>query len=817
MPPKAYHRPKEETEVSELEQKVLTMKAHAVPSKISEEKLQAFTKGNYKKNQFEKQKEAEEAKRKREEEDAAKVYEEFVASLEADKPVIGRFAPKAWVKGGTIQAKNVGEDASGPTKSEDGGFYKPQLRFGPKETTTNFESKEESVSTRPPPSSTGRKRQLDAFLEEMKQNQDRDAQRPKHDLPSQSMSRNNATFTSSSQPAFRQSGLYSDTPNSRPNQHGSHDQGDPNTTNLYVGNLNPSHDEEMVCRMFARFGPIASVKIMWPRTAEESSRNRNVGFVSFMNRADAQKAFEGMDGVDGLKIGWGKPVVIPPRPIFVLDTSRPQLSQLPFNAILPPLDKLAGRSSSKSFQPRPEVHVEIPENREILMLIHRTIERVLVHGPEFEALLMDREKRNEKFRFLFVNEVEIEDLSDSSVDSDDSDAVRRKAERQAATAKGTLSKRHRMKLEAMIRKLALSRLVIATVMVFCIDHADAADEIADTLARSLMIPGTPVFPNKIARLYLLSDVLSNSGSTVPNAWRFRNAIEKHLPAVFAHLGSVWKGIQSRLRAEQMRKMVFNVVTVWEKWMIFSWDFTESLRSVYLNAKSAAEKNAEATAAGDNLKKELDGQRKAGTGLYADGDGGDDGEDVDGEPIGGDDMDEDVDGAPLDGSASAAPIKSGGGWKSIDASSPTTITTTTLPPPNTSKPKTFSGFVTSFSAQPTPTKQEKTGTFSASVSSTPFSIPLKNKAGPKPGGAVASNADAKVDKTAQLAAMSIPLKAKAFVPAKVSNPTVHGGSTAKKPPPPPPGPPPKSAKIAPPGKSAASMKKTESKDDEDMFS
>jgi U2-associated protein SR140 len=82
-------------------------------------------------------------------------------------------------------------------------------------------------------------------------------------------------------------------PSGRP---GSFDDGDPQTTNLYVGNLSPKVDENFLLRTFGRFGPIASVKIMWPRTDEEKRRQRNCGFVSFMNRADGQAAKDEMQG-----------------------------------------------------------------------------------------------------------------------------------------------------------------------------------------------------------------------------------------------------------------------------------------------------------------------------------------------------------------------------------------------------------------------------------------------------------------------------------------------------------------------------------------
>lgn len=49
--------------------------------------------------------------------------------------------------------------------------------------------------------------------------------------------------------------------------------------------------------LFGRFGPLASVKIMWPRTDEEKSRGRNCGFVAFMNRKDGERALKHLKGM----------------------------------------------------------------------------------------------------------------------------------------------------------------------------------------------------------------------------------------------------------------------------------------------------------------------------------------------------------------------------------------------------------------------------------------------------------------------------------------------------------------------------------------
>lgn len=127
----------------------------------------------------------------------------------------------------------------------------------------------------------------------------------------------------------------------------------------------------MLCQEFGRYGPLASVKIMWPRTDEERARERNCGFVAFMNRRDAERALKHLNGtklfwylifsswsfpvpikmlfffflpIKGkmimnfeMKLGWGKGVPIPPHPIYIPPsmmehTLPPPPSGLPFNA-----------------------------------------------------------------------------------------------------------------------------------------------------------------------------------------------------------------------------------------------------------------------------------------------------------------------------------------------------------------------------------------------------------------------------------------------------------------------------------------------------
>lgn len=127
----------------------------------------------------------------------------------------------------------------------------------------------------------------------------------------------------------------------RESEFGSMDNGDPNTTNIYLGNLNPKISEQQLMELFGRYGPLASIKIMWPRSEEEKSRGRNCGFVAYMSRIDAERALKNLNGRDvmgyEMKLGWGKSVTVLNHPIYIPPAlvdyvMPPPPSGLPFNA-----------------------------------------------------------------------------------------------------------------------------------------------------------------------------------------------------------------------------------------------------------------------------------------------------------------------------------------------------------------------------------------------------------------------------------------------------------------------------------------------------
>ena len=122
---------------------------------------------------------------------------------------------------------------------------------------------------------------------------------------------------------------------------------------------------------------------------------------------------------------------------------------------------------------------------------------------------------------------------DVLLDSDDEEK-----ERESETLpKGVLGKVAKQRFESMLRQISFQRGSIARAMAFAIDHSDAADEVClsrsrqhvcgslgqqviDIIIKALIIPETPLAV-KLARLYLVSDILHNSGAHMANAWKYR--------------------------------------------------------------------------------------------------------------------------------------------------------------------------------------------------------------------------------------------------------------------------------------------------------
>ncbi|XP_076667644.1 U2 snRNP-associated SURP motif-containing protein isoform X1 [Andrena cerasifolii] len=638
----------------------------AIMKQIAEQKLKAFSIGTMGKRPLSK-KELEEQRKKEQEQAAAQAFEEFVATFQ-ETP--SKTTSKVWVKAGTYDAGKRQEDTR-----EKGKLYKPQSKIS--ELVDNRSSAEQAQeyarllgSNERKLDRLGKKKKegekkksnLELFKEELKLIQEEREERHKYKGVVKTV-----ISAQSEDPMLAALKCVED---------GSFDNGDPNTTNLYLGNLNPKITEQQLMEIFGKYGPLASIKIMWPRSDEEKARQRNCGFVAFMSRKDGERALKNLNGRDimqyEMKLGWGKSVPIPPYPIYIPPalmeiTQPPPPSGLPFNAQphrrdrhkVPRIRNLqtADPQEKENFEKvlqNAVVKVVIPTERNLVMLIHRMVEFVIREGPMFEAMIMNRELNNPMFRFLFENyspahtyyrwklysilqgdgqkEWHTEDfrmfkggsvwrpppinpwtqgMPDELIEMEERQEPRR----------GSLSNSQRDRLEDLLRNISPERIKVAEAMVFCIEHAEAAEEICDCISESLSILQTPV-NKKIARLYLISDILHNCGVKVNNATIYRKAFETRLLDIFNEVHQAYKQFDSRLKAEGFKVRVMRMFRAWEDWAVYPRDFLVKLQNTFLGLVLV-----------DEPEPEND-------------------EDIDGAPLSDVDGDgtEDLDGVPLDGAA-----------------------------------------------------------------------------------------------------------------------------------------------------------------------
>ncbi|XP_060877815.1 U2 snRNP-associated SURP motif-containing protein-like isoform X2 [Metopolophium dirhodum] len=585
---------------------------------IAEQKLKAFSIGAMGKTQPSK-KELNEQKKKEEEYAAAQVFEEFVETFQNE----GKKTSKVWVKAGTYDAGKRQEDTR-----EKGKLYKPQARGNTDsdkaDDLSRFmgERKSDRMLTKKKKEGEKKKSNLELFKEELKIIQEEREERHK--------------FKGVLQKTIEDPEIKNLIMVEPDEIKGSFDSGDPNTTNLYLGNLNPKITEAQLKEVFGKYGPLASIKIMWPRSDEEKARGRNCGFVAYMSRKDGERALMNLNGKDvmsyEMKMGWGKSVPIPPHPIFIppallATTLPPPLSGLPFNA-QPILSQKEKKNHGRPRQdagyfdrgqpvekilPQTIIKVVIPTERNLLMLIHHMIEFVIREGPLFEAMIMNKELNNPMFQFLFDNcspthiyyrwklfsILQGDSTKDWRIDEfrmfmngsiwrpppmnpytvgmpeeliPEEDLITR--------TKGTLSVSQRERFEDLIRNITPERLKVAEVMVFCVEHSDAVEEICDCIQESLS-NATTALHKKIARLYLISDVLHNCSLKVINATQFRRGFETRLIPIMEEALKTYKSLDSQSQANGFKHRIMQIFRAWEDWDIYPKEFLFRCQNTFL--------------------------------------------------------------------------------------------------------------------------------------------------------------------------------------------------------------------------------------------
>ncbi|KAL0903511.1 hypothetical protein M5K25_027897 [Dendrobium thyrsiflorum] len=578
-----------------------------------------------KKTPFQKHREEEEAKKKRAEDETARLYAEFVESFQgSDTP-----GSKTFVRGGTINPnEKLKTDSEGGNSKDGVSVPKKGTRYVPSflpPASKGRESEKKKEEEKPKEKEKGKPRVIDNFLEELKAEQEL---REKRNQEREQW--REGRHSESSAPSSRFDELPDDF-DFNGKLPGSFDDGDPQTTNLYVGNLSPQVDENFLLRTFGRFGPIASVKIMWPRTEEERRRQRNCGFVAFMNRADGQAAKDEMQGVViyeyELKIGWGKSVALPAQALPAPPPGQMAIRNKDGGTVVLsgpdglPVTSVTGQNSELVLTPNvPDILVVPPEDKHLRHVVDTMALHVLDGGCAFEQAIMERGRGNKLFNFLF--ELGSKEHSyyvwrlysfaqgdtlqrwrtepfimitgsgrwvpPSLPTAQSPEHVKESSSTYAAgrsrrvEVERSLTDPQRDEFEDMLRALTLERSQIKEAMGFALDNADAAGEVVEVLAESLTLKETPI-PTKVARLMLVSDILHNSSAPVKNASAYRTKFETNLPDIMESFNDLYRSVTGRITAEALKERVLKVLQVWADWFLFSDAYVNGLRVTFLRS------------------------------------------------------------------------------------------------------------------------------------------------------------------------------------------------------------------------------------------
>ena len=123
-------------------------------------------------------------------------------------------------------------------------------------------------------------------------------------------------------------------------------------------------------------------------------------------------------------------------------------------------------------------------------------------------------------------------------------------------------------------------------MLFALDHVDAAAEVSDTLVQSLLLAETPA-AIKVARLFLLSDILHNSNAPQANAAAYRSHLISRLPVVVESLHDACSALDSRITAQELKRRVTAVLRAWADWFMFGEHFLAGLEATFVGLRSSA--------------------------------------------------------------------------------------------------------------------------------------------------------------------------------------------------------------------------------------
>jgi len=413
------------------------------------------------------------------------------------------------------------------------------------------------------------------------------------------------------------------------------------SSNLHVGNV-PSHiTEKDFMNVFSLFGEITSVRFM-------AGRESNHAFCNYRTRQQAEYAMQSLQENQvwgaNLKFDWGKklenemqlivnaPPAQNPNIYYSKGKARPYL-RFPKSDTFPPLG-------------HPRVQVKFPSDSRRRQIIDCLSEHVAMYGMAFENVAISKVNsgqtdHQEDFSFLLavdstdhmyyrwrlwslamgetldrwtpepfqmmqggpfwipppLENRKLLNADPSTLQNVPAPPPRPMPQFAAQPVPPPPPPRNpfdmlecqRTALFEHLQQINPTRKSVRKVLHYCISNHNHAQEICDILHQS-MATKKPNYDRKLARLYLVNDLLFNSQMS-KSGKPFRGFLKQKLEGIFEHLHNLLDNTLEKDQKE-FHTNVVQVLNVWEKNTLYTKPYLDRLRNCFLNGpKPAANEKA----------------------------------------------------------------------------------------------------------------------------------------------------------------------------------------------------------------------------------
>ncbi|MES1918859.1 U2 snRNP-associated SURP domain-containing protein, variant 2 [Bonamia ostreae] len=320
----------------------------------------------------------------------------------------------------------------------------------------------------------------------------------------------------------------------------SFEQSDPQTKNVLISNLPDDLSEQELAIEMSKFGPVGTVRIF---VESINGKTINNAFVNFMWRDDARNAINALND----QILFDKIVTLSMEKVLP-----PVWYPIQFGkkeATVVDIDQL------KNVEMRTVEMIKDDKTRRLIDAVATFVSKegylfekhfIEIHAedPNFDFITETKTPKNLYYRWRVYSLSQGDSLDDWSLKpfriiengplwippsknrqntSSNTKSTQKpitKFERKKSITK-FMKENKRDELDQILSNLDKDRYSIREAMGFCIDNSEHAIEIADTITESLIVEETDV-NKRISRLYLVSDILHNSDSSVRNSSAYRS-------------------------------------------------------------------------------------------------------------------------------------------------------------------------------------------------------------------------------------------------------------------------------------------------------